>query len=50
MLGPRRTSTLRLNISQTFTPIGNLLGVILGKPCFRRSDQRPAGADRPPLL
>jgi MFS transporter, FHS family, L-fucose permease len=31
MLGPRRTSTLRLNISQTFTPVGNLMGVILGK-------------------
>jgi FHS family L-fucose permease-like MFS transporter len=31
MLGPRRTATLRLNISQTFTPVGNLLGVILGK-------------------
>ncbi|MFP5020924.1 L-fucose:H+ symporter permease [Pseudonocardia phyllosphaerae] len=31
MLGPRETGTLRLNISQTFTPIGNLLGVILGK-------------------
>ncbi|MBK0870186.1 L-fucose:H+ symporter permease [Saccharopolyspora sp. HNM0986] len=31
MLGPRRTSTLRLNISQTFTPLGNLAGIILGK-------------------
>lgn len=31
MLGPRPTATLRLNISQTFTPIGNLMGVILGK-------------------
>ena len=31
MLGPRRSSTLRLNISQTFTPIGNLAGIILGK-------------------
>ncbi|MFP5069007.1 L-fucose:H+ symporter permease [Pseudonocardia nantongensis] len=31
MLGPRESGTLRLNISQTFTPIGNLLGVILGK-------------------
>lgn len=31
MLGPRETGTLRLNISQTFTPIGNLLGVVLGK-------------------
>ncbi|MEJ8278953.1 L-fucose:H+ symporter permease [Pseudonocardia spirodelae] len=31
MLGPRRTATLRLNISQTFTPLGNLAGVILGK-------------------
>ena len=31
MLGPRSSATLRLNISQTFTPIGNLVGVILGK-------------------
>lgn len=31
MLGPRQSSTLRLNISQTFTPVGNLTGVILGK-------------------
>lgn len=31
MLGPRRTSTLRLNISQTFTPLGNLTGIVLGK-------------------
>lgn len=31
MLGPRESGTLRLNISQTFTPIGNLLGVVLGK-------------------
>ncbi|TCK27149.1 L-fucose:H+ symporter permease [Pseudonocardia endophytica] len=31
MLGPRSSATLRLNISQTFTPIGNLAGVVLGK-------------------
>lgn len=31
MLGPRKQSTLRLNISQTFTPLGNLTGVLLGK-------------------
>ena len=31
MLGPRRQATLRLNISQTFTPLGNLTGVLLGK-------------------
>lgn len=31
MLGPRPTATLRLNISQTFTPLGNLAGVVLGK-------------------
>lgn len=31
MLGPKEKSTLRLNISQTFTPVGNLLGVIMGK-------------------
>lgn len=31
MLGPRNKATLRLNISQTFTPLGNLTGVLLGK-------------------
>lgn len=31
MLGPRESSTLRLNISQTFTPVGNLTGVVMGK-------------------
>lgn len=31
MLGPKKSSTQRLNISQTFTPVGNLLGVIMGK-------------------
>lgn len=31
MLGPKESSTLRLNISQTFTPVGNLVGVIMGK-------------------
>ncbi|WP_226345858.1 L-fucose:H+ symporter permease [Agilicoccus flavus] len=31
MLGPRKQATLRLNISQTFTPLGNLTGVLLGK-------------------
>lgn len=31
MLGPRERATLRLNISQTFTPLGNLTGVLLGK-------------------
>lgn len=31
MLGPRSSATLRLNISQTFTPVGNLIGVIMGK-------------------
>jgi MFS transporter, FHS family, L-fucose permease len=31
MMGPRRHATLRLNISQTFTPLGNLTGVLLGK-------------------
>lgn len=31
MLGPRKHSTLRINISQTFTPLGNLTGVLLGK-------------------
>ncbi len=31
MLGPKKTSTLRLNISQTFYPIGSILGILLGK-------------------
>ncbi|MCC3291849.1 L-fucose:H+ symporter permease [Arthrobacter sp. zg-Y1110] len=31
MLGPKPTSTLRLNISQTFTPLGSILGILLGK-------------------
>lgn len=31
MLGPRRLSTLRLNISQTFYPLGSILGILLGK-------------------
>ncbi|WP_182188202.1 L-fucose:H+ symporter permease [Pectinatus frisingensis] len=31
MLGPRRYATLRLNISQTFYPIGAAAGILLGK-------------------
>lgn len=31
MLGPRRLSTLRLNISQTFYPLGSIFGIVLGK-------------------
>lgn len=31
MLGPRKYSTLRLNISQTFQPIGSASGILLGK-------------------
>ncbi|HIX83440.1 MAG TPA: L-fucose:H+ symporter permease [Candidatus Megamonas gallistercoris] len=31
MLGPREYSTLRLNISQTFQPIGSASGILLGK-------------------
>ena len=31
MLGPRDKSTLRLNISQTFYPIGAASGILLGK-------------------
>lgn len=31
LLGPKKTSTLRLNISQTFTPLGFATGIILGK-------------------
>lgn len=31
MLGPQKSSTLRLNISQTFYPIGSVTGILLGK-------------------
>ncbi|MTD31960.1 L-fucose:H+ symporter permease [Planomicrobium sp. YIM 101495] len=31
LLGPKKTSTLRLNISQTFYPLGSILGIVLGK-------------------
>lgn len=35
MLGPRDKSTLRLNISQTFYPIGAASGILLGIPRWR---------------
>lgn len=31
MIGPKAHSTLRLNISQTFYPIGSIAGILLGK-------------------
>ena len=31
MIWPKESSTLRLNISQTFTPVGFLSGILLGK-------------------
>ncbi|MDU1845857.1 MAG: L-fucose:H+ symporter permease [Niallia nealsonii] len=31
MLGPKDSATLRLNISQTFNPIGCIVGIVLGK-------------------
>lgn len=31
MIGPRKFSTLRLNISQTFYPLGSIFGILLGK-------------------
>lgn len=31
MIGPKEKATLRLNISQTFYPIGSILGILLGK-------------------
>lgn len=31
MLGPEKYATLRLNISQTFQPIGSIAGILLGK-------------------
>jgi FHS family L-fucose permease-like MFS transporter len=49
MLGPRPTATLRLNISQTFTPVGNLMGVILGKYLiFSSGDSIQAQMDAAP--
>lgn len=31
MIGPRKFATLRLNISQTFYPLGSIFGILLGK-------------------
>lgn len=31
MLGPKRFSTIRLNISQTLVPLGDIAGILLGK-------------------
>ncbi|MCO6660030.1 L-fucose:H+ symporter permease [Cutibacterium avidum] len=31
MIGPKKSSTLRLNISQTFYPLGSIFGILLGK-------------------
>ncbi|PHP53002.1 L-fucose:H+ symporter permease [Actinomyces ruminis] len=31
MVGPKRLATLRLNISQTFYPLGSIAGILLGK-------------------
>lgn len=31
MIGPKQYATLRLNISQTFYPVGSILGILLGK-------------------
>ncbi len=31
MIGPRKYATLRLNISQTFYPLGSIFGILLGK-------------------
>ncbi|XCB30547.1 L-fucose:H+ symporter permease [Arcanobacterium hippocoleae] len=31
MIGPRKLATLRLNISQTFYPLGSIFGTLLGK-------------------
>lgn len=31
MIGPKDKATLRLNISQTFYPIGSIFGILLGK-------------------
>ena len=31
MIGPRHLGTLRLNISQTFYPLGSIFGILLGK-------------------
>ena len=31
MLGPKKFATIRLNISQTLVPLGDILGIVLGK-------------------
>lgn len=31
MMGPKRNSTQRLNIAQTFYPLGSILGIVMGK-------------------
>lgn len=31
MVGPKRLATLRLNISQTFYPLGSIAGILLGR-------------------
>lgn len=31
MLGPKKFATMRLNISQTLVPLGDILGIVLGK-------------------
>lgn len=31
LIGPKKYSTLRLNVSQTFYPLGSILGIVLGK-------------------
>ncbi|MDT6979350.1 L-fucose:H+ symporter permease [Levilactobacillus zymae] len=31
MLGPKQYSTMRLNISQTLVPLGDIMGIVLGK-------------------
>jgi MFS transporter, FHS family, L-fucose permease len=31
MIGPKKYSTLRLNISQTFYPVGSIAGILMGK-------------------
>lgn len=48
MIGPRKFSTLRLNISQTFYPIGSILGILLGKYLiFTEGDTARSAAGEP---
>lgn len=48
-LGPERTGTLRLNLAQSFNPIGSILGVVLSK-IFILSHLNPASEEERALM